>query len=95
MVSAESSLPDEHFVEAKLAGDDGSFAELTRRHKSRGSGVAARFARGAADLEDIWQDAFIQAGVSNDAMLNTGLDPSAPERPAPHPDLERLHAALA
>ena len=34
-------------------------------------------------------------GISVDAMLESGYEPSAPEHPAPHPDLERLHAALA
>ena len=33
--------------------------------------------------------------VSVDAMLESGHEPCAPEAPAPHPDLERLHAALA
>jgi len=33
--------------------------------------------------------------VSVDAMLESGYEPSAPEHPAPHPALERLHAALA
>ena len=33
--------------------------------------------------------------VSVDVMLESGYEPSAPEHPAPHPDLERLHAALA
>jgi RNA polymerase sigma-70 factor (ECF subfamily) len=33
--------------------------------------------------------------VSVDAMLESGYEPSAPEAAAPHPDLERLHAALA
>ena len=28
-------------------------------------------------------------------MLESGYEPSAPAPPAPHPDLERLHAALA
>ena len=32
---------------------------------------------------------------SVDAMLESGYEPSAPEPAAPHPDLERLHAALA
>jgi RNA polymerase sigma-70 factor (ECF subfamily) len=35
------------------------------------------------------------ASISVDAMLESGYEPSAPELPAPHPDLERLHAALA
>jgi RNA polymerase sigma-70 factor (ECF subfamily) len=33
--------------------------------------------------------------LSVDALLGSGYEPSAPEHPAPHPDLERLHAALA
>jgi RNA polymerase sigma-70 factor, ECF subfamily len=34
-------------------------------------------------------------GVSVDVMLESGFEPVAPEPPIPHPDLERLHAALA
>jgi RNA polymerase sigma-70 factor (ECF subfamily) len=33
--------------------------------------------------------------LSVESMLESGYEPSAPEPPAPHPDLERLHAALA
>ena len=33
--------------------------------------------------------------LSVDAMLESGFEPSAPEHPAPHPDLESLDAALA
>jgi RNA polymerase sigma-70 factor, ECF subfamily len=33
--------------------------------------------------------------ISVEAMLESGHEPVAPERPVPHPDLERLHAALA
>jgi len=132
MVPAKSSPSDEQLVEATLAGDDAAFAELTRRHKSRVFGVAARFAHDAAELEDICQDVFVQAYfklrqyrrdspfghwvlrittykcydylrrrrrggtlLSMDAMHESGYEPSAPEAPAPHPDLERLHAALA
>ena len=132
MVSAKSSTPDEQLVDATLAGDDNAFAELASRHKSRVFGVASRFARDAAELEDICQEVFVQAYfklrqyrrdspfehwvlritthkcydylrkrrrigniVSVDAMLESGYEPSAPEHPAPHPDLERLHTALA
>jgi RNA polymerase sigma-70 factor (ECF subfamily) len=132
MVSAKSSTPDEQLVEATLAGDDSAFAELAMRHKSRIFGVAARFARDAAELEDICQDVFVQAyfklrqyrrdspfehwvlritthkcydylrkrrrsaaTCSVDALLESGYEPSAPEAPATHPDLERLYAALA
>ena len=35
------------------------------------------------------------SGISIDAMLESGHEPSAAEPPVPHPDLERLHAALA
>lgn len=131
MALEESSTPDEQLVAATLAGDDQAFAELTRRHKSRVFGVAARFAHDAAELEDICQDVFIQAyfklrqfrqdspfihwllrittykcydvlrrrrrdksDVSIDALLESGYEPRAPETPAPHPDVERLHLAL-
>ena len=36
-----------------------------------------------------------RTGISVDAMLESGCEPSAPENPTPHPDLERLHAAMA
>lgn len=32
--------------------------------------------------------------VSIDSLLDSGYEPSIPQNPAPHPDLERLHAAL-
>jgi RNA polymerase sigma-70 factor, ECF subfamily len=132
MVSAESSTTDEQLVEATLGGDEHAFAELATRYKSRVFGIASRFARDSAELEDICQDVFVQAFfklrqfrrdspfehwlmrittfkcydylrkrrrdgpvVSADALLESGFEPSAPEPPAPHPDLERLHAALA
>ena len=132
MGAPESSTSDEHLVEATLAGDPHAFVEIARRHKSRVFGLASRFTRNAADLEDICQEVFIQAYVklpqfrrdspfehwllritthkcydhlrrrrrsvgetSVDALLEAGYEPSAPADPAPHPDLERLHAALA
>ena len=132
MVPAESVIPDEQLVEETIAGNDRAFAELTCRHKSRVFGVAARFARNSAELEDICQEVFVQAffklrqfrrdspfehwilrittykcydylrrrrrdgaGISVDAMLESGCEPSAPESPPPHPDLERLYAAMA
>ena len=33
--------------------------------------------------------------TSVDALLESGFQPAAPSNPAPHPDLERLHAALS
>ena len=61
MVVAENTPPDEQLVDATLDGDDQAFAELTRRHKGRIFGIAARFARNAAELEDICQEVFVQA----------------------------------
>src|ERR1700678_2479538 len=132
MVAAQSSPPDDELVAAALAGDQDAYAELALRHKGRVFGVASRFARDAAELEDICQEVFIQAyfklrqyrsdspfehwilritthkcydylrkrrrsgtTLSVEAMLESGHEPSAPEPAAPHPDLERLHAALA
>ena len=133
MAVAESPLvPDDQLVAATLAGDDRAFAELAGRHKTRVFGLASRFARNAADLEDICQDVFIQAffklrqfrrespfehwilriatfkcydylrrhrrdrhDTSVDELLASGYQPCAPENPVAHPDLERLHAALA
>lgn len=123
---------DEDLVRATLGGDDHAFAELAARHKGRVFGVASRFARDAAELEDICQEVFTQAyfklgqyrrdspfehwvvritthkcydvlrkrrrigpSISVDLMLESGYEPSAAEPPGPHPDLERLHAALA
>jgi RNA polymerase sigma-70 factor (ECF subfamily) len=132
MASAESSIPDDRLVADTLAGDDSAFAELTRRHKSRVFGVAARFARDPSEIDDICQDVFVQAyfklrqfrgdspfehwllrittykcydylrkrrrsgtAMSVDAMLETGYEPVVSEPAEPHPELERLHAALA
>jgi RNA polymerase sigma-70 factor (ECF subfamily) len=131
MASPPCSPPDEQLVADVLAGSDDAYAELAQRHKGRVFGVAARFARDAAELEDICQEVFIQAyrklrqyrrdspfehwllritthkcydylrkrrraapHVSVEAMLESGHEPSAPQA-SEHPDLERLHAALA
>ncbi|HEX4141080.1 MAG TPA: RNA polymerase sigma factor [Candidatus Methylacidiphilales bacterium] len=131
MVAAQCSPPDDELVAAVLAGRDNAFAELAQRHKGRVFGVASRFARDAAELEDICQEVFTQAyfklrqyrrdspfehwllritthkcydylrkrrraapHISVDAMLESGHEPHAPQPSAPHPHLERLHAAL-
>ncbi|MCE0482880.1 MAG: RNA polymerase sigma factor [Methylacidiphilales bacterium] len=132
MVSADSSPSDEQLVADTLGGNDRAYGDLAARYKSRVFGVASRFARDAAELEDICQDVFVQAyfklrqfrrdspfehwimrittfkcydylrkrkrdspAVSVDALLESGYEPSAPQAPAPHPQLERLHTALA
>jgi RNA polymerase sigma-70 factor, ECF subfamily len=51
---------DEDLIKSSLAGDDGSFAELVRRHKRKVFGMAARFAHDAHQLDDIAQEAFIR-----------------------------------
>jgi len=61
MASEETSSPDKQLVVATLAGDDDSFAELSRRYKSRVFGLVARFARDSSEIEDICQDVFVQA----------------------------------
>lgn len=52
---------DESLVAATLAGDEGAFAELMRRHKRRVFASAARFARDDHQLDDICQEVFVRA----------------------------------
>jgi len=59
--SAENEPSDESLVKATCAGDDGAFAQLVGRHKRRVFGLAARFTRSNAELDDICQDVFIKA----------------------------------
>jgi RNA polymerase sigma-70 factor (ECF subfamily) len=61
MVATPSSPPDEELVAAVLAGSDDAYAELAQRHKGRVFGIASRFARDGAELEDICQEVFTQA----------------------------------
>lgn len=51
---------EDALVRAAQRGDGEAFAALVRRHKSRVFGIAARFARGVHDLEDLAQDIFIR-----------------------------------
>src|SRR5579862_9019042 len=53
--------PDERLIRSTLAGDDEAFAELVRRHKRKVFGIAARFARNDAELNDICQEIFVKA----------------------------------
>jgi RNA polymerase sigma-70 factor (ECF subfamily) len=61
MVPEEGTTSDEELIRETLRGDERAFAELAGRHKSRVFGLASRFARNPADLEDICQEVFIQA----------------------------------
>lgn len=51
---------DEHLIKEILAGNDGAFVRLVRRHKPRVFGLAARFARDTDELDDICQNVFIK-----------------------------------
>lgn len=53
--------PDEALVSATLAGDDGAFEELIKRHKRRVFASATRFARDDHQLDDICQEVFVRA----------------------------------
>ena len=52
---------DERLIQSTLAGDDEAFAELVRRHKRKIFGIAVRFARNDAELNDICQEIFVKA----------------------------------
>jgi RNA polymerase sigma-70 factor (ECF subfamily) len=61
-MSAHLNEPtDERLIQSTLAGDDEAFAELVRRHKRKIFGIAARFARNDAELNDISQEIFVKA----------------------------------
>ena len=51
---------EDALVRAAQRGDGEAFAALAARYKSRVFGIAARFARGTHDLEDLAQDIFIR-----------------------------------
>jgi len=53
--------PDECLIQSTLAGDDEAFAALVARHKRRIFGIAARFTRSEAELDDLCQEIFIKA----------------------------------
>ena len=58
---AEPSPDDAVLVRAILDGDERSFAELVRRHKSRVFGTCSRFARDSHELDDLCQEVFLRA----------------------------------
>ena len=58
---ADDVLDDGALVSAILGGDERSFAELIRRHKSRVFGTCSRFARDSHELDDICQEVFLRA----------------------------------
>lgn len=54
-------MTDEQLIQSTLAGDEDSFAELVRRHKTKVFGIASRFASGGNQFDDIAQEIFIRA----------------------------------
>ena len=58
---AAPSPGDEQLVCDILGGDERSFAELIRRHKSRVFGTCSRFARDSHELDDLCQEVFLRA----------------------------------
>jgi len=61
MTAPRDEPSDERLIQSTLAGDEGAFAELVARHKRRVFGIAARFARGDHELDDLCQEVFVKA----------------------------------
>lgn len=57
----EPAPEDSALVRSSLGGDERSFAELIRRHKSRVFGTCSRFARDSHELDDLCQEVFLRA----------------------------------
>ena len=61
MTAPTNEPSDERLIKSTLAGDDEAFAALVARHKRKVFGIAARFARNDAELQDICQEIFVKA----------------------------------
>jgi RNA polymerase sigma-70 factor (ECF subfamily) len=61
MAAPLDATTDERLIQSTLAGDEGAFAELVGRHKRRVFGIAARFARGEHEMDDLCQEVFVKA----------------------------------
>jgi RNA polymerase sigma-70 factor, ECF subfamily len=57
----DAPVDDAALVRQSLGGDERSFAELIRRHKSRVFGTCSRFARDSHELDDLCQEVFLRA----------------------------------
>ena len=89
---------EDALVRAAQRGDGDAFAALVRRHKSRVFGIAARFARGAHDLEDLAQEIFVRVfqklnGFRGDAPFEHWVSRLAVRRCYDH--LRRTKSALS
>ena len=61
VVGEAGARADELLVRAFLAGDDGAFGELVRRHERAVLSLVHRYARGNDDARDLAQRAFLKA----------------------------------
>ena len=61
VVGEAGARADEALVRAFLAGDDGAFGELVRRHERAVLSLVHRYARGTDDARDLAQRAFLKA----------------------------------
>ncbi|HXY73019.1 MAG TPA: sigma-70 family RNA polymerase sigma factor [Actinomycetota bacterium] len=59
MTSGGAHLPDRELAARAVAGDDGAFAELVRRHERRVYNLALRMLGRSEDARDAAQDAFV------------------------------------
>jgi RNA polymerase sigma factor (sigma-70 family) len=69
-------LEDAELVQRAKAGDIGAFEQLVRHHQAISMRVAYLAARGAADVEDVVQEAFVKAYLALDRFRD-----GAPFRP--------------
>ncbi len=60
MSAQTGELTDERLIQSTLTGDDEAFAALVVRYKRRILGIAARFTRSEAELDDLCQEIFIK-----------------------------------
>lgn len=61
MAEAGADADETELIAASLAGDEGAFAELVRRHQNRVFRLAGRFFQRREDVEDVAQDTFVTA----------------------------------
>jgi RNA polymerase sigma factor (sigma-70 family) len=57
----QSKLTDIELIDQSLAGDQGAYAALIKRHQRFVFTLALRFAKGREDAEEIAQDCFVKA----------------------------------
>jgi RNA polymerase sigma-70 factor (ECF subfamily) len=71
----ETPMPDEHFVEAVLGGNESAFAEIFERYKRPMTRVISRYFREQTEIEEFVQQCFTKAYFSL-KMFRGGEDKS-------------------